>query len=260
LADWCPVGFVPVSEVVELLRTQWNAWSSQPTFPYLDFPADFWSSPSPDRGALQVSLAAVIGPMLAAGPLRASGICIETGDWYWLPPSTWRLPWRSSPSRRVGSAIEAAFQGWEIPVPPPAVGAPLCIAVIAERDFADALGIRSDLPEPPDVTPRVLEGMPVPKLHPLVAMPNAGGRPPKHDWEAFWIQVAHYSAINDLHPDQRPELQNHMESWTAEEWLEPPDPATIRNKLARLYNGRLTACNRDPSALTRLRAAGGTTR
>jgi hypothetical protein len=67
---------------------------------------------------------------------------------------------------------------------------------------------------------------------------NVGGRPPTHNWEAFWIEVAHYAALHDLDPQHRAELQRHMESWTAENWPDAPDPATIRSRLARLYNAR----------------------
>lgn len=243
MAFWCPAGFVPVSEVVELLRQRWSVWSSQPAFPYLEFPADFWKSPSEDDRALQMGLAAFLGPMLAAGTLQASGICTDTGDWFCLPASTWRLPWRSSPGRQVDSPIEGAFQGWAVPVPPPAVGMPLCRAVLAERDLADAFGISTNLPAAPVATPRVLEGTPALRLHPLAAPASVGGRPAKHDWEAFWIEVSHYAARNDLDPDNRRELQRHMEDWTAERWVDAPDVATIRNKLARLYKARETARN-----------------
>lgn len=68
-----------------------------------------------------------------------------------------------------------------------------------------------------------------------VPLRPSGGRPPKHDWEGFWVEVALYAAANDLHPDHRTELQQHMQTWTAERWSEPADPATIRKRLRRLY-------------------------
>jgi hypothetical protein len=63
-----------------------------------------------------------------------------------------------------------------------------------------------------------------------------GGSPPKHDWEAFWIQVAIWAARNDLVKEDRPRLQKHMTDWTATQWPTPPDPATIRKKLSALFN------------------------
>lgn len=62
-----------------------------------------------------------------------------------------------------------------------------------------------------------------------------GGRPKRHDWDAFWIEVAWYAAENDLDVGHRQELQQHMVNWTAQEWQDPPDPATIRSRLAQLF-------------------------
>jgi hypothetical protein len=63
-----------------------------------------------------------------------------------------------------------------------------------------------------------------------------GGRPPQHDWEGFWIQVAMYAAANDLEPNDRVNLQRHMQEWTAQHWPQAPDPATIRIHLKRLFD------------------------
>ena len=70
---------------------------------------------------------------------------------------------------------------------------------------------------------------------------TTGGRPPKHNWDAFWIEVAIYADANDLNEKHRPELQTQLVKWAAEHWVDPPDDATIRKKLATLYN---TARNR----------------
>ena len=63
---------------------------------------------------------------------------------------------------------------------------------------------------------------------------NAGGRPPLHDWDSFWIEVALYAAENDLEDQHWRDLQKHMEDWTSDQGKKPPDPATIRKKLQRL--------------------------
>ncbi len=75
--------------------------------------------------------------------------------------------------------------------------------------------------------------------------PDAGGHPPVHDWDAFWIEVAHWTGANgtpeDLCPSERTRLQKHMEEWTANN---PPrgheamHPATVRGKLKLLFNRR----------------------
>jgi hypothetical protein len=68
-----------------------------------------------------------------------------------------------------------------------------------------------------------------------VALRNLGGRPVKHDWSAFWQEATIYAASNGLELENRSELQTHMENWTAAQWREPPDEATIRKKLRELY-------------------------
>jgi hypothetical protein len=67
------------------------------------------------------------------------------------------------------------------------------------------------------------------------------GRPPRHDWDAFWIEVVIYAALNGLDEEHRQELRILMEKWTAEHSENPPDETTTRKKLARLYQ---TARNR----------------
>jgi hypothetical protein len=67
---------------------------------------------------------------------------------------------------------------------------------------------------------------------------HVGGRPPKYDWEGFWVEVAWYAAANDLERENRTELQRHMRDWTDKRWDDPPDDATIRARLRRLYDGQ----------------------
>ncbi|MFC7736504.1 hypothetical protein ACFQX4_11740 [Roseomonas sp. GCM10028921] len=71
---------------------------------------------------------------------------------------------------------------------------------------------------------------------PKLAARNTGGKPSRHDWDAFWIEVAHWAAEYTLEPAKRPELQKHMVDWaTARDPCSPMEPATIRRKLAALY-------------------------
>jgi hypothetical protein len=66
---------------------------------------------------------------------------------------------------------------------------------------------------------------------------STGGKPPKHDWDAFWIEVALYASKNDLIGVERTELQQHMERWSAEHMSDPtPNPATVRAKIKKLYD------------------------
>jgi hypothetical protein len=67
------------------------------------------------------------------------------------------------------------------------------------------------------------------------ATAGSGGRTPRHDWDAFWIEVALFMADNGRDVQDRERLQAQMVKWTAEQWESPPDPATIRAKLKALY-------------------------
>ena len=85
-----------------------------------------------------------------------------------------------------------------------------------------------------------------------VASPRAtGGAPPKHDWDAIWSEISKRTAAQDLEEEARSRLQKHMEKWTADHFADPPDPSTIRKRLALLYKSA-SARMTDP-----LRAAGG---
>jgi len=61
------------------------------------------------------------------------------------------------------------------------------------------------------------------------------GAPVKYDWDAFWIEVALWTAEWNLEEQDRTRLQKHMEGWTAETMSPAPDASTIRGKLAKLY-------------------------
>ena len=82
-----------------------------------------------------------------------------------------------------------------------------------------------------------LEGIPMATATTTKVEPRraAGGAPPKHNWDAFWIQVSIWTEQWGFGEDDRPRLQKHLEAWTAERFCNPPDPSTIRKKLAQLY-------------------------
>jgi hypothetical protein len=62
-----------------------------------------------------------------------------------------------------------------------------------------------------------------------------GGAPPRYDWESFWIEVVLYAAKHDLDLEHRNELHRHMCEWAAQNWPAPPDDATVRNRMAKLF-------------------------
>jgi len=66
---------------------------------------------------------------------------------------------------------------------------------------------------------------------------SIGGKPPRRDWDAFWIEVALYVSANDLFQTERTEVQRHMAEWSAEHMEDPaPDLATVRAKIRKLYD------------------------
>jgi hypothetical protein len=68
---------------------------------------------------------------------------------------------------------------------------------------------------------------------------NKGGRPARHNWDSFWIEIAWYAAKHDLEAvDDRQKLQRHMVEWTSENWESAPDEATIRSKIRELFQAR----------------------
>ena len=63
-----------------------------------------------------------------------------------------------------------------------------------------------------------------------------GGHPTLHDWDRFWIQVALWTAKNDVdEPEKlRPELRRHMLKWV--QGLDKvPEASTVEKKLALLW-------------------------
>jgi hypothetical protein len=65
---------------------------------------------------------------------------------------------------------------------------------------------------------------------------HSGGRPPKFDWDLFWVEVAHYAALNDLPSEDRPALYKHMMDYCSKIWGDcTPADSTVRAKLAKLY-------------------------
>jgi len=75
------------------------------------------------------------------------------------------------------------------------------------------------------------------KMGTKMAVPSArAGRPARHDWDAFWIEVAIFTALNGSDQADRERLQKEMVEWTSTNWPDPPDPATIRGKLKKLFD------------------------
>ncbi len=119
-------------------------------------------------------------------------------------------------------------------------GSYTCYPLIEARALALTFGATNPPAPPPPLNIRDLEPRP-PAPEPLAPDPEPakgkGGRPRKHDWEAFYIEVAWWAAANDLSTDgnERPELQRYMVEWCQRWGNSAPDPRTIQDKLRDLY-------------------------
>lgn len=69
---------------------------------------------------------------------------------------------------------------------------------------------------------------------------DRGGRPPRYDWEAFWVEICCRVYKEEL-PETRAEIVRKMESWFADRGQENIDKRTIEKKLSKLY----AALNKD---------------
>lgn len=241
MLDNCPKGFFPMAYLESALTHAWADGARPEWLVQADPPL------SQDGGivngeALQRALLSYLGPLLASGKMRAAGIDQNSGEIVWVPPETWRiLPNYSMSGSRPKTVLQSALEGAEIGM----VGRRrLCLPLLTAPDFLSISGL-PDTPTQASVEPLDITHPPASPRPPPIAEPprrNPGGRQSRHDWDAFWIEVAWYAAQNDLEEKHRAELQQYMEDWTARTSPDPPDAATIRKKLAALY-ARATAPN-----------------
>lgn len=73
---------------------------------------------------------------------------------------------------------------------------------------------------------------------PVTHTRGRGGAPARHDWDAFWIEVAIWCEPNGFGPGERTRLQAHMTEWAAINATNPDNPlnpSTIRKKLKALF-------------------------
>jgi len=206
-----------------------------------------------------------LGHCLASEKVHSVGVSMTSGKLYWIPAAAWRLVSYNGPNRSAVPVIEAVFNGDRIHVRGKFGGTISYYPLLSSRELAIAFdavnlpaepALRPDGESPRATTFRPLEASSIdaPSRNPtigqvilpqpdstsqgkqeLVKPQNRGGRPPAHDWEAFWIEVACWAAENDLQADDRPELRKHMLAWFAERSSTPPDASTVDRKLSALY-------------------------
>jgi hypothetical protein len=82
-----------------------------------------------------------------------------------------------------------------------------------------------------------LDGGPIPKLaRPGQKRLQLGGRPPKIDWDLFWIEIVWRANTPDGLPEERAALHKQMMQFCADRWgEEAPGDSTVRDKLSKLF-------------------------
>jgi hypothetical protein len=63
---------------------------------------------------------------------------------------------------------------------------------------------------------------------------NRGGRPPKYDWEAFFVEITVRADLDSL-PNTQAELERDMAEWCFDAWGEQPAESVIRDKISRIF-------------------------
>ena len=67
-----------------------------------------------------------------------------------------------------------------------------------------------------------------------LATRNAGGRPPKYDWDEFNREVVRRANTPDGLPD-RNMLTRDMREWCIQHWGDEPSDSLLRERIAKIY-------------------------
>ena len=208
-----------------------------------------------------------LGYRLASQKSQSVGISDRSGDLDWIPAAAWRVTAPVS-ENSFGPVIDAAFQGHRLMISA-AEGRPHgnYSPLLSLRELAVAFAAQN-LPPEPDLQPvdahlsekpshvnpkrstdheaaMILDqpgNAPKPEGAPIVTQvaswKSRGGRPPVHDWEAFWIEVACRADLDGLELENRPELRKHLLDWWHCRSDHPPEASTVDKKLAALYRSK----------------------
>lgn len=221
--------------------------------------------------AARMFIQATLGKALASERTQAVGINMYNGELTFLKGAAWRVLASHGPAGgKALPAISVAFQGSFISVVEPGIARrgkyfPM-LSLRALAELFEAL----NLPEPPkmaleadkiDIIPAPKNGLPTRAIAPVDALPSEpnsgiaerqvdapqvrrsrGGRPSIHDWDTFWVEVALWTAANEVDEPakHRPELRRHMLQWVAG-WEPAPDASTVDKKLSMLWEGAARA-------------------
>lgn len=237
-----PEGYITFPEILGILyieSVRWEMTATRLLAALAEYPRDPHDSEATlavldewkNSAELKGMIANIIGVKLASGSTRSAGINSFDGHLVWLPPEVWRMVLPGIKPGTQASAIATALVGQEIPVTDSFGSKKPHFPVLARRELALAFGARRP-PPPPKVQPEEIK--PPSEGGPEAKKPN-GGRPVKHDWDGFWIEVTIWVDLNGLEDSNRSELQKHMQDWFAKRSKTPPDDPTIRGKLAKLY-------------------------
>jgi hypothetical protein len=72
------------------------------------------------------------------------------------------------------------------------------------------------------------------KVSPAARSADEGSRPPKFNWDQFWLELVRIANTADGLPEDRGELERRMLDFCVARFSDPPGAAVIRDKLAML--------------------------
>jgi hypothetical protein len=224
-----PEGYVSVQVAIqEIADAHWRIFD-RPTFGSSEEATEYYS------GRYEKALTK-LGSALASQKLQAIGIADKTGDLIFIPSGYWR----TTASRQFINSAHYKFyiedlDGHEFTDIMPIIPKVYLQKVFPEVGYEDA--------SPPLIWPKehpATGGNPPQarsegELGSVASSKNRGGRPPKMDWESFWVEVASWVAINGNDEADRIICQQHMRGWTDQHMEPPPGESTIRSKLAKVF-------------------------
>jgi hypothetical protein len=248
-----PEGYLPFKFITRTIISRRDAWVLKLPPGWERYRTNDWNWLEQDV-VVQNQVLAFLGPKLAGATVRAAGFVVSDGRLFWAPPEAWSRIGSEEPDGPSVNTVHLALGGHIIGFPVSDLLIP-CFPVISERELALAFNAGSP-PSTPSREPMdliapypghepvtdplsVLDSPPAPQLAAQVPrVQNRGGKPPRHDWLLFLMEVAWWAAANDLHSHEahREDLQRHMVEWCDREWRDDaPDDSTIRKKLQDLY-------------------------
>jgi hypothetical protein len=83
-------------------------------------------------------------------------------------------------------------------------------------------------------TAKLLELFPRDSPEQIVTPKGAGGRPPKYDWDGFFVEIIVRADLDEL-PATQAELVSQMAEWCLVNWREEPAASSLKSRTAAIF-------------------------